>query len=176
MLGPRKRPTSAHSREASEPSAGRPTAVYRRHAQRAGASGGTPNSSDAMRPAGAQHARELAHRCRRVVHVAQQVGEGDHVEAGVRERERLGLALDQLHARAIQAGEARAGGREHRGALVDPDDRALAAREHLGRDHSGARGHVQHAIAVSRCRSGHERAPPAWVLPEAERGRQRVIA
>src|SRR6202035_2191732 len=61
-------------------------------------------------------------------------------------------------------------------ALVDADHRAVRARDELGGDHSRTSRHVEYAIARPGRDGAHERPPPARVLPEAERGREGVIA
>src|ERR1019366_5587251 len=48
--------------------------------------------------AGPHDPGEFVQRFLRVVHVTEQVGEGEGVEARVRKRERLGPAVDELHA------------------------------------------------------------------------------
>ena len=60
--------------------------------------GGTQNSSAGDPAAGPDHPRELAERGRRIVDVAEEIGEGEVVELAVGEWQRLGLALDQLDA------------------------------------------------------------------------------
>ena len=175
MLGPRKRPTSYHSRETSPPSAGSPTAVYsaprrprgrpRRHAE-------LQRGDPAAR---AQHARELAHRRGRILHVAQQVRERERVEARVGEGQRLGLRLHELDARARTPRSARARPRASRrsGRRPRPSTRsARAARP----PPCPCRSRRRARAAAARRDRVDERAAPARVLPEAERRRQRVVA
>ena len=101
------------------------------------------------RPAGPHDAGELAQRRGHVVDVAQEIRERERVELRVGERQLLGASLAQLDPVA-QPGvlDALAPGREHLGALVDPDDRAgRPARDELDRHGRRSRRDVEHALA-----------------------------
>ena len=127
-------------------------------------------------PAGAQYPRQLPHRRGRVIDVAQQVGEGDRVEALVGERQPLGLGLQELHRRPRLGSEASPRGSQHRRALIDGHDRAVGPRTQLGGDQTRAGGHVEHPLSASEPERADHRRAPARVLPEAEGGRQDVVA
>ena len=123
MLGPRKSPTSRPARRDDPAGAGQadphpelPEAAPERHRRDAELERGD-------RPARLHHPGQLGERRRRVVDVAEQVGERERVEGGVLEGQRLRAALDELDAVAEACAlDARAAGGEHVGALVDADD------------------------------------------------------
>ena len=127
-------------------------------------------------PARADDPDELTERRRRVVHVAQEVGEGERVEGRVLEGERLGAPFAELDPPA-EPGEldaAPADG-EHVGALVEPDDGAAVASRELDGDGGGAGGDVEDGVAGPGFDPRDEKAPPARVLPEAEQGCVAVV-
>ena len=128
-----------------------------------------------MRPPGLTTRASSRERRRRVVDVAQQVGEGEVVELAVGERQPLRLALDQLdpraRARARRASARRAPG-EHRRALWSrPTTRAAVARDEASRDEPGAGRDVEDALVRAGVDRRDHRPPPARVLAEAERRR-----
>ena len=114
-------------------------------------------------PAARAHdAGQLAHRRRRILDVAQQVGERQRVEARVLERQALGLPLDELHTRAL-AREARPRSGEHLRALVETDDGAVRTSAQLGSDHPRAGRDIEDPLPCLRRHRVDERAPPARV-------------
>ena len=129
------------------------------------------------RPAGLHDSRELAQRRRRVVDVAQQVGERERVELAVLERQR--------RARRPPAGEPCASPRRAppvaapsssiSGALVDADDVAVLLAHELERDRGGAGGDVEHRVGRPRVDPRDEEAPPARVLAEREHRAPAVV-
>ena len=115
---------------------------------------------------------------RRVVDVAQQVGEGQVVELAVGERQPLGLALDQLDPRRELGPPASA-----RRAPASMSRALVEARR------PSSRSRAPSAARPGRCRSRRRapgrsggvdrrdhRPPPARVLPEAERPPAKVVA
>src|SRR5439155_14905892 len=106
--------------------------------------------------------RELAHRRRGIVDVAQQVGEREVVEGRVREGQFLRAAEDDL----IEDAVALASAREHVGALIETDDVAAIPADELRRDHAGAGGYVEDAIVGTRIDRVDGRMTPARVLTE----------
>ena len=87
-------------------------------------------------PAGLQHAMDLAERHVDARHVADAERDGDGIEALVRERQRLGVGLDEFDI-ALGLRGALAADREHVG--VDVGDRDMGAGAGLVGD---AEGHV----------------------------------
>ena len=100
------------------------------------------------------------------------------VELRVAEWEPFGLALPQLDPRRELGppGERLARAGEHLGALVKPDDGAAVPIDERPRDQPGAGGDVQHPVAGAGVDGANHGAAPAWVLPEAERRREQVVA
>ena len=71
------------------------------------------------------------------------------VELAIRERQRFGLAANQLDARSASAGSAASLRRARAsisGALVEPDDAAAVAAHELLGDHAGSGGDIEHAL------------------------------
>ena len=130
MFGPRKRPTSPHAGDAARPIAGQgPPRVRGPHEPPHGV-GRDEELEVRERAAGTQHACQLGERRRRIVHVAQQVGERDarrrcrRGTAGVRRvRGRTGPSRP---GRVPGRGERRV--RDHLLALVQPHDRRPVRR------------------------------------------------
>ena len=122
-----------------------------------------------MRATGPDDPDELAHRRGRVVHVAQEIGEGQPGEARVLEGQLLGAALAELDA-ALEAGgrDPAAAFGQHLGALVDADDAAPVPAGELDRDRARSAGDVEHRVAGAGVDAGDEERAPARVLPEAE--------
>jgi len=121
--------------------------------------------------------RELAHRRRAVVYVAQQVGEAQRIELRVGERKLLGLAQHEADLRSqlpVQRG-ARPSGAEHRLALIDRHDLATRAPGQRRRDHPGAGGDVQDALSGPRLQGSDQRPAPARILAEAEQRAHAVV-
>ena len=116
------------------------------------------------RAAGTDDPRQLAQRRRRVVDVAEQVGEREPVELAVGEGQAVGARLDELDA----AVHAPAGLGEHVRALVDADDRASLLAHELARDGAGPGRDVEHAVARPGLDPGDEEAPPARILAVGE--------
>jgi len=115
-------------------------------------------------PSRANHPRELPERRRRILDVAQQVGEGEPVEGAVGKRQPIGLADDELDVGA----EAAASHGEHLRALVEPDDRAARPAAKLPRDGSGAGRDVEDAVAAACLDPRDEEGAPAWILAVGE--------
>ncbi len=177
--GPRKRPTRHHSRPPSaKPAAGSSARVYSHHSGRQSGGSGRPNSSEATRPPGLTTRASSRERRRRVLDVAEQVGEGQMVELAVAERQRLRLTPHQLDARRKSriALEPPPCPGEHVGALVESDDAAaVGANERLGHEARAGRD-VEDAIALGGADGRHHRPPPARVLAEAEERPEGVVA
>ena len=129
-------------------------------------------------PARLDDASELTHRRRTVVDVAQQIGEREGVELTVGERQPLGLAADERDSRGERRGLGQSCPRdgEHRLALVEPHDLAVAATGKRERDQPGAGRDVEQALAGTRLNGGNQRAAPARVLAEAQDRTHQVIA
>ena len=174
MLGPRKRPTSYHSRAERAPERRQPDAgvqAPQRPPQRRVRAGRT--RAQAIRPPGLTTRASSREGRRRVVDVAKQVGEGQVVELAVRRTAgappRPGRARSAPRAR-VAAASARRAPREHRrgsGRGRRPCTRSAARAPRATRPVP---------VATSRTRSSgagvdraDHRAPPARVLPEAER-------
>src|SRR5690242_21515289 len=122
-------------------------------------------------PPGRYHARKLAQRRTWIVDVAQQVGEREVIELAVTERERLRLApyeRDEMLERRVPR-ESGAGGREHLGALVEPDDGAPIAARKRPRNKSRTGRHIQHALSWPGVNGRDHRPPPARILAEAQK-------
>src|SRR4051794_38612115 len=99
------------------------------------------------------------------------------VELAVGERETLGLAGDEADptVECCVVREPRACAVEHRGALVEPDDRtSVPAHECLG-DESGARRDVEDPVVRAGLDSLDHRPAPARILPEAQYSRDTVV-
>ncbi|KAG1387142.1 hypothetical protein G6F59_016539 [Rhizopus arrhizus] len=97
-----------------------------------------------------QHAIHLAQAGVLVGHVAQAEGDGDQIEAVVRERQGLGVALHVVQAEHQAAvGQAVTADRQHAGVDVAQHHRAFGAHALLqqGGDVAGATGQVEHAVA-----------------------------
>src|SRR5207245_8079354 len=116
-----------------------------------------PEFERGQSPTWAEYARELANSGRRIVHIAQQVGERDVVERVVGERQPLALSANK---RAIIRG-ARG---EHVSALVQTDHLAAIAADQCTGDHACTGCDVEHAV-LGLCADGFdEGAPPPRVL------------
>ena len=147
-----------------------------RHAEWGTAARGIANSSEAITPPGAHDAGKPGERRRRVVDVAEQVGERQPGEARLGERKLLRPPLLEPNARAeTRLLDPRAPFCEHLRALVDPDHRAAVATRELDRHRSRAGGHVEHDFARRGLDPRDEEAPPARVLPEAQQRRVAVV-
>jgi len=91
---------------------------------------------------------ELPKRRRRIVDVPKQVGERDPVEASVCEGELFGTRLSEIDPRAFPgAHDAALRFREHRGTLIDSDDRAAEAADELERDGGRSARDVEDSVA-----------------------------
>ena len=105
-------PGSARSRATRARRGGRAPAARRActasTARATAGDGGTRELQRGDAPAGPHDARELAQRRRRIVDVAQQVGERQVVELAVGERQALRLAVDERHAPRERPRRARA--------------------------------------------------------------------
>ena len=179
MFGPRKRPTSYHSapNAPAEPPAARGGCTGATAAATRGGSGGrtrgrrcgrracTTRASSARVAAGSSTYR------RRYVKVRWS-------NSPFVERQPLRLALNEVDPRReLGRGRERASGaREHVAALVEADDGAAVARNEATRDEAGAGRDVQNAIVRAGVDRRDHLAPPARVLPEAERRREQVVA
>ena len=130
---------------------------------------GRPNSSPAIVPPGRTTRAELAQRRRRVVDVAQQVGEGQRVELAVGERQRA--RRSPRRARPGRSSRRRASA-SISGALVDADDGAALLPHELARDRAGAGRDVEDAVAGPGLDPRDEEAPPARVLAVGEERRR----
>jgi len=113
-------------------------------------------------------ARQLRERRSGVVHVAEQICEGDMVEGRVGERDGLCGGLDQLHVYL----EPVARDREHLLALVEPGYAEAAAHE-LGGHQAGSCCDIEDMPIVGKTRC--EEAPPARILAEREHGVDAVV-
>src|SRR5215472_5010782 len=69
----------------------------------------------------------------------------------------------------------RTAGREHFGALVQPNHSTPVRLAKGTSDHARARRHVEHAVAGFRVDGRHERVAPAWILTQREEGRQPLV-
>ena len=172
--GSRRPQPNPARRRGRQPAARRGRRPPRRRAE--AAADGTENSSMAMRPPGFDDAGELPHGRRRVVDVAEQVGEGQPGESGVVEGKVLGAALAELDALGEAGGrDPRASCVEHLRALVDADDLAAVPAGELDRDGRRPRGDVEHGVARPGLDPRDEKRAPARVLPEAEQARVAIV-
>ena len=177
MLGPRKRPASYHPRETSR--------AERRQAHPGVEApgpepyaGGDAELEAGDNAAGLHDPCELAQRRPRLIHVAQQVGEGEVVELILSKGQPLSFALDE----ARPGGQARIRCRlrpcpfQHRPTLVKADRAAAPALDQSRGHQSGAAGDVEDAILGLRPDRPDCGPAPAPVLEEAERGGDLVVA
>ena len=105
---------------------------------------------DREAPAGAQHARRLGEHALLVAREVDHAVGDHHVHGGVRERDVLEVALDELDVGDARLGRVRPREREHLVGHVEPDRlarRAHAPRadQHVG---AGARAEVEHRLAL----------------------------
>jgi hypothetical protein len=107
---------------------------------------------------------QLLHRRRRIIHVAQQVGERQSSERGVVEGQLLGACFDELDFRV----HPRLGHGEHLAALVDAHDRAPETAPELADDGARAAGDVEHPVCRAGLDARDEESPPPRVLTERE--------
>jgi hypothetical protein len=114
------------------------------------------------RPSGPHDAGQLGQRRAGVIHVAQEVGEGEMVERAVLEGKRLRRGLDELG----PTGESFPRNGQHLGRLVETDNR-VTAREQSFSDEPCSGRDVEHAPAVGGD-SSHQVAAPQRVLPEGQ--------
>ncbi|MNV08124.1 hypothetical protein D3C71_985830 [compost metagenome] len=126
-----------------------------------------------------EHAVHLAQAGVLVGHVAQAEGDGHQVEAGIGERQRLGIALHVLQALdQAPVHQAVAADREHAGVDVAQDHLALLTHALLDQrgDVAGATGQVQHAVARLHLRGGYVVALPRPVDAQAHQVVHQVVA
>jgi hypothetical protein len=127
-------------------------------------------------PAGTDDARELAQRCPGVVHVPEEVCEGEPVEARRRERECLSLRGEERDAIGQAGGRhAPPAGSEHLRALIDADNGAAVAADELNGHGTGTAGNVDDRVAGGRLEPRDEEGAPASVLTEGEEARVAVV-
>ena len=119
---------------------------------------------------------QLAHRRGVVLDVAQQVGEGQPVEARVGEWQRLRLACrSSFTPELVGAGEAPTGSRPASRGSGRCHDRAATACQARQRP-APCRSPRRARAPARRHYRPHERSPPAGILTEAEQRREQVIA
>ncbi len=127
-------------------------------------------------PARADDPGQFPQRVRRIVDVAQQVREGQGVEAGVRERQLFGPAGGQRYALGQpECGEPAPPPLEHAQSEVGADHRARRPGRQLHRHSGGTRGHIQDP----RRGGGHDlidhgASPPAVLTQRQDFGEQVV--
>ena len=128
--------------------------------------------------AGLDHARQLAHRRRWIVDIAQQVGERERVEVTVGKRQLLGVrteASDPLpQDSVVRHPGARPG--KHLLALIERDHLAAAAANELRCHEPCARCDVQNPLAWAWIDRPNQCPAPTGVLAEAEHRAHPVIA
>ena len=103
-----------------------------------------------QRPRRLEDPDELGKRRRGIVHVAQEVGEGDRVEVAAREGEDLRSAQHEPNrctwVRGLRLDDAST---KHLLTLVEPHDRGAGPGDHLPRDHAGPGRDIEHPLARS---------------------------
>ena len=129
-------------------------------------------------PAHPQHPRDLAQGRVLVGDVAQAEGHGHQVEAGIRERQLLGVALHVFQAgHQAAVGHPVAADREHAGVDVAQHDAPVLANPRLeqGGDVAGASRQVQHPVARLDLAGGHEIALPGPMDAQAHQVVHQVV-
>src|SRR6266571_31910 len=110
-------------------------------------------------PTWAEYAGELPHGCRGIVHVAQEIGEGDMIERLVGERQPFALGADE-------GTTSRRARRQHVGALIEANHPAAIASDERPGYHAGPGRDVEHTVLVFGADGSHEGVPPTRVLPK----------
>ena len=190
MFGPRNWPTRSQGRPpSSSPPAGRMSLCVQHPRGPPEGRRGDAELQARHGPARLDHPGQLGQRGLRVLDVAQQIGEGQRVEAAVRKGQPLRLAGDQPDP-AAQAGARHVGLAlpQHVLGEVDADHAGAGPRRQLDSDPGRPRRHVQNERAAARpcrrrartCRGGGDpvdhRAPPAAVLAHRQDLGQPVVA
>ena len=128
------------------------------------------------RRAGLEDPGELAQRGRGVGDVAEEIGEGERVDARVGNGQLLTAAGQERDAVSHPGGsDVRLAAPQHRFGEIDPGDEGRRPTAELERDPGGAGGDVEHPLGSGRNDVvDHRPAPPA-VLSEGEHLGQRVV-
>ncbi len=129
-----------------------------------------------------ENAMGLAQRAFNARHVADAEGDGDAIEAAIRVRQLLGIALLEGHSIVVPApGGAFAADREHLGVdVADGDARAgPAGLDHAERDVAGTAGEIEHGeflLGARRIDRGDQRVLPGPVQPARHQVVHQVVA